>query len=148
MFYQEVRYYFSIRDGAVQMAACIARFTLKTRLTFGKVEKTEHEKFFSFFFLLYSSFFLSIKHNSITIRFAKILNIKRLVFYCRLFVQVFIFVRAMTGELWPRNRRQHASRFPRTLLSFQCNYCMGRARMVRPQPRTTERLRYRQRRVC
>ena len=56
----------------------IAKSTLKTPLTFSKVEKNKHENFdfvhlLSFFFFLLS--FSFIKHNSKTIRCVQILNI-------------------------------------------------------------------------
>ena len=55
----------------------IAKSTLKTPLTFIKVDKTKHENF-DLVYLLSSSFFFcffSVKHNSKTIWFVKILNI-------------------------------------------------------------------------
>ena len=58
----------------------IAKFTLKTPLTFSKVEKTKHKNF-DFVHLLSSSsfffffFFFSIKHNSKTIQYVQILRI-------------------------------------------------------------------------
>ena len=77
-------------------ALYIAKSTLKTPLTFSKVEKTKHANF-DFVHLLSSSslffFFFSFKHKLKSIRLVKTLNIPNgLVFYCTLFLLVFRFL--------------------------------------------------------
>ena len=65
----------------ISLCYSIAKSTLKTPLTFSKVEKTKHENFAFVHLLLLSSFvfffffFCSVKHNSKIILFVKILNI-------------------------------------------------------------------------
>ena len=110
------------------------RSTLKTPLTFSKVEKTKHENFdlvhLSFFF-----FFFFIKHtcNSKLIRCVQILRIPNdcsaNVDYSYMFWAVYELRLASYGLKTVSNTLRVLLR---TLLSFSRNNCVGMARMVRP----------------
>ena len=110
----------------------IAKSTLKTLLTFSKVEKTKHENF-DFVHLLSSSFFFFIKHNSKTIWCVQILNIPNdcsaNVDYSYMFWAVYKLRLASYSLKTVSNTLRV---LVRTLLSFSRNNCVGMARMVRP----------------
>ena len=113
----------------------IAKSTLKTPLTFSKVEKTKHENF-DFVHILSSSFFFLlsfIKYNSKTIRCVQILNIPNDCSangdYSYMFWAVYELRLASYGLKTVSNTLRVLLC---TLLSFSRNNCVGMARMVRP----------------
>ena len=111
----------------------IAKSTLKTPLTFSKVDKTKHENFD--FVHLSSSFFFffSIKHNSKTILCVQILSIANDCSanedYSYMFWAVYELRLASYGLKTLSNTLRVLLR---TLLSFSRNNCVGMAHMVRP----------------
>ena len=108
----------------------IAKSTLKTPLTFSKVEKTKHKNF-DFVHLLSS--FSFIKHNSKTIRCVQILRTPNdcsdNVDYSYMFWAVYELRLVSYGLKTVSNTLRVLLR---TLLSFSRNNCVGMARMVRP----------------
>ena len=120
----------------------IAKYTLKTPLTFSKVEKTKHENFdfvhllsSSSFFFFFFFFFFSIKHNSNTIRCVQTLSIPN---DCSANEDYSYLVWAVYKLRLESYGLKTVSNMLcvllRTLLSFSRNNCVGKARMVRPHP--------------
>ena len=110
----------------------IAKSTLKTLLTFSKVEKTKHENF-SFVHLL-SFFFFSIKLYSKTIQFVKILNIPNgWSFTVDYFYRFSALCELRLASYGLETVANTLRILLRTLLSFSRN-CVVVARMVRPHP--------------
>ena len=117
----------------------IAISTLKTPLTFSKVEKTKHENF-DFVHLLSSSssfffffFFFFIKHNSKTIQCVQILNIPNDCSAHGDYSYRFWAVYELRLASYSLKTVSNTLRvLLRTLLSFSRNDCVGMARMVRP----------------
>ena len=133
----------------------IAKSTLKTPLTFSKVEKTKHENF-DFVHLLSSSssfffffFFFSIKHNSKTIQCVQILRIPNDCSanedYSYMFWAVYELWLASYGLKTVSNTLRVLLRM---LVSFSHNNCVGMARIVRPHLDNWTRALHRQWWVC